>query len=64
MSKVPTTVDVAQAPAPRRKFNTHYLDALAAKAKPRRKRKFFIVVRCKTFSGGLKALLRAFGEPA
>jgi len=61
MSKVPTTVDVAQAPAPRRTFNHAYLRALAAKEKPRRKRKF-IVVRCKTFAGGLKALLRAFGE--
>jgi len=42
-------------------FNTAYLRALAAKAKPKARRKF-VKIHCKTFAGGLKALLRAFGE--
>jgi len=59
--KHPTEVTVAAAPAPRRMFNTAYLRALAAKAKPKARRKF-VKIHCKTFAGGLKALLRAFGE--
>ena len=58
---MPNQVDVAAAPAPRRQYNTHYLAALAAKARPKARRKY-VKIHCKTFAGGLKALLRAFGE--
>jgi len=61
MSKQPTEVTVAAQPGPRRTFNHAYLRALAAKSKPR-KRKRYVKIHCKTFAGGLKALLRAFGE--
>jgi len=61
MSKEPTAVDVAPQPGPRRTFNHAYLLALEYKerTKPRRK---YVKIHCKTFVGGLKALLRACGE--
>jgi hypothetical protein len=61
MTKQPNEETVAATPAPRRSFCPAYTRALARKANPP-KPKRWVKIRCKTFDGGLRALLRAFGE--